>query len=265
VIADATVPGRTVRYWPRDPLTWLAGSTMAVLLVTGIALVSVGVGVGVTGSVTRHRPFFIISLALGVPMIALAVWFLKMLLRPALVLAGGTLRLPRGAFRTLCIPVGDVTGVGLLCTRPVPGASTRGAPPGWYMSVWHGAGRADRVGISYVPFALRAAGPRAARKFLAITPESPAGSAPGRFHVRDFDAAAGTDQVKLAATHAGRVARDVYQHVLAQQGPTGPLAVTGQQKHVQASGIWAPKQVLAFWSPDGVIGRPTISSGRPAS
>ena len=79
--------------------------------------------------------------------------------------------------------------------------------------------------------------------------------------VDNFDPATETDPEKLAGTYAGRAARDIYQRVIAHQGLAGPLAVTEQQKHVRIADSLLVGHVVAYWSPDGVIGHAGTLAG----
>jgi hypothetical protein len=204
-----------------------------------------------------------LDLGFGVAMVMVALWALASMLRPALVLTPDAARIPRGPFRTLCIPVGEISGIGLVFERSSLTTGRR-PEPGWHMRVWHGDGDGEPVSITYVPalFSIRNDA-RVRQKYLVPAPTLAADNPRRRFSVTTFDAAAETYPVMLAATDAGRVARDVYQRVLACQGPTGPLATIGQQRHIRAASLGAASSVLAFWSPDGVIGRPAKRSARP--
>jgi hypothetical protein len=79
-----------------------------------------------------------------------------------------------------------------------------------------------------------------------------------------FDPVTQTDPERIAATYAGRVAREIYDRVLAYQGPSGFLATKQDQKHVPANAGYlvpgvsnAPPPGWAYWSPDGEFGRTT--------
>jgi hypothetical protein len=261
----AAVAGRTVRYWYRS---WYLSALMvlvALKLAFGIWLTwDCGDALATGTAVSSARPFAIFGLAAGVLLIVLGLWLLSIVVRPALVIAAGTLQIQRGPTHTMRVPVGDVTGVGLVFERSAPGGGNS-APPGWHMMVWHGDERGEPVSIFYTPMLWSRGDPRAREKFLAITSAPPADNARQRFSLDNFDVAAETDPAKLADTYAARVVSDLYRYVLAQQGPTGLLAITEQQKHVRTGSRWAAKNILAFWSPDGVIGHADRdSSHRPA-
>jgi hypothetical protein len=190
------------------------------------------------------------GLVVGVGLIVLAVWVLAASARPALIIRRDAVRIRRrlGMVR---VPVREVTGVGLVFRR-LASASGTGPRTGWYMVVWH-SGRAELVGISYAPVLPVGDEVGAREKLLAVVPAArTAGGEPSS--TCDFDPVSDTDPAKLAATYAGTVAREAYQYVLARQGPGGQLALAENQKHVNDGSIPAAAHVVAFWSPDGVIG-----------
>jgi hypothetical protein len=70
-----------------------------------------------------------------------------------------------------------------------------------------------------------------------------------------FDPVTDTDPEQLASSPAGTAARDIYQHVLAWQGPDGQLATRQLQRHVRRGSDRGWGQLLvAYWSPDGQFG-----------
>lgn len=254
--APAVVAPRAVRYWSRSGLLYCAMVTMSIALVLGIWTTWTSADAWANGTWAPSTRFFMYSgLVFGLLFIVMASSFLQLLLRPRITLRAGTLRIPRGAFHTTRIAVGDVTGIGL-AFRLVSSATGRRVGAGWYLTVWHDAGAGEQTGISYVPMVWRYRGPAAAARFLVAGPAESGGHAGREFALDRFDPAAQTDVAKLAATHPGRVARDLYQRVLSLQGPGGLLAATEQQKHVPPSGHWSLATVLAVWSPDGVMTHP---------
>jgi hypothetical protein len=154
-------------------------------------------------------------------LITLAAWVLAASARPALVLTGTTVRIRR-RLGTVRVPVSEVTGVGLVFRR-FGSVGATGLRSGWYLLVWH-RGRAEPVSIAYAPVLQVGGEDQVREKLLAATPVTPAAGIGRSLSVQDFDPAIDTDSAKLAATYAGMVAREVYQHVLARQGPGGPLA-----------------------------------------
>jgi hypothetical protein len=251
----------TVRYWSRSWYLYSLGA---------IAVIKLGFGIWITWSTANDlaagswakstRPWAVSFIVLGGLLIVLACWLLMMVLRPALVLTADTLLISRGAFHTTCVSVADIAGLGLIFRRCAMIGSQR-PPDAWFLAVWQGAQPAVRTAISYLPALTTRRDARALEKYLAIPSAIPA---PGsrRLSLDEFDPASQTDGEKLAATYAGRVAREIYHRVLAQQGPGGPLAVTEQQKHPDATGRWATDRIVAFWSPDGILGRPGQTSAR---
>lgn len=63
-----------------------------------------------------------------------------------------------------------------------------------------------------------------------------------------------TNPALLASSRAGRVARQLYDGVLAIQGPLGNLSRLQMQRHPEVSASDAP-ETTAYWSPDGEMGR----------
>jgi hypothetical protein len=248
--------GRT-RYWPRS---WFLNAVAAMLIVKmalGFWLTYISIGGLVTGSWARStRGWAYAILPVGLLLILLGAWFLILLLRPTLVLTTDSLRIPRGTFRVLDIPLSDITGIGLVFRRFIGYGSQR-PPAGWYLTVWHSHGNERRLGIAYAPALWRNSGSRAKAKFLAGTAPSATPGDGRNFSLAKFDPASETDPVKLAATYAGRVAREIHDRVLAQQGPAGPMAAAERQKQFPAI---REEGALAIWYPDGAMGRPGRSS-----
>lgn len=254
-----TDSGRTVRYWMRSWAVPVMAGLAVFLLAFGIWMVSLTSVALATGSaVSSARPVMIFGLAAGALSIIMASGLAVIAVRPALVLTPDMLRIIR-AFSTVRIPVQEITGVGLVFKRSTPGSRAHTA--GWWVRVWRDE-RGERVPISYQPVLRSSRDPRAREKFLAVTPALASGGVAVGFSLGKFDAATETDLAKLEATYAARVAREIYQRVLAKQGPAGPLAVTQQQKHVYIGSQFAAANILAFWSPDGVIGRAAPGSSR---
>jgi hypothetical protein len=253
--------GRT-RYWSRSRFVNVFGAMLIMKMALGVWLVYVSVDGLVTGSWARStRGWAYAFIPVGLVLILLGAWFLMLVLQPTLVLTADSLRIRRGAIRVLDIPLSDITGVGLVFRR-FPSYGGRPPPAGWYLTVWHSQGKDERVGIAYAPALWRNSGPRAREKFLAGTAPSATPGAGARFGLDRFDPASETDPVKLATTYAGRVAREIHGRVLAQQGPTGPMAAADEQKQFPAI---REDGALAIWYPDGAMGRPGRSSPRPTA
>jgi hypothetical protein len=242
------------RYWSKSWFLYVMGVLLILKMALGVWLTYVCIEGLVTGSWARStRGFAYFLLCVGVFLILLGAWFMTLAFRPALVLTQESVRIQRGAFHALDVPVKDIAGVGLVFMR-FRSAGGHGPPPGWYLTIWNGQEQAERIGIAYMPAVWRNSGPRAAAKFLAkTTPHLPTSAVP-RFSLKNFDPAAETDAAKLGATHAARVANQIYQRVLALQGPAGLLADTEKQKHVPVD----EEGALAFWSPAGTMSRVPI-------
>jgi hypothetical protein len=219
-LQSAAAAGRTVRYRTRSWAVPVLMVLIVFVLAFGIGFIWFASHVLATSNKASALPLVIFGLVVGVLAITLDLWLLPLALRPALTIAAGSLRIPRGAFGTIRVPVTEVTGIGLVAERST---LRRAPPPRWHMMVWHADERSEPVSIFYAPS-------RAPQVF------------------------AETDPAELAGTYAGQVAGDLYRYVLAQQGPAGRLAVTEQQKHVRSGSRWAPVNIQAFWSPDGVVG-----------
>jgi hypothetical protein len=263
VALETAAARRTVRYRPNGPglrfLRWAMASVMAI----GICI-TVACGYSLATKPAAHSAWvWILAVLASAGFIAQPSWYLARSWRPVLVITGGCLRvwqfapirLPYGnglfSRDATQIPLGDVTGVGLVFRRL---GTTGDSGSGWYLMIWHGSERGERVPIRYTPMLRTRHDVRGPRKFLAATPATPRGAVRPPFNLVDFDPAAETDPAKLAATYAGRAARDVLQHVLAQQGPSGLLAVIEEQKHVLVAEDLGTANVEAYWSPDGAIG-----------
>jgi hypothetical protein len=233
--------------------TLLFRGLMGVKLALGIWVVWISADDLATGSwAPSARPWAPFFLVLGAVLIGVASWMLARSGRPALAIDGDFMRIQRVVNRTqrwIQVAVSEVTGVGLVFRRLGVSGS------GWYLMVWHGAERGEPVYIRYVPVLRSGRDVRGAEKLLAAAVEAPGDGPLSPFDLATFDPATQTDSAKLAATYAGRVARDIYQRVLARQGPAGPLASTEQQKHVRVADSLRTANVSAYWSPDGAIGR----------
>jgi len=260
VAKPVTAESRTMRYWSRLPLAWAVTALFLLMPFCGVWLAWFSSDALATGRVAPGvGPFAVIGIVVGLLWIGLACLFLPLALRPALVVSAEMLRI-RHVYRQVRVPVGEVTGVGLVFRRYTNPGRT-GPAPGWYLMVWHGDSAGElAAAICFTPTLRNVHDPRGWEKFLARPPAAPAFGGTPSFSTTSFDPAAVTDPAKLADTYAGRVARDTYLHVLERQGPAGLLALTQQQKHVAAAGQTESERVLAFWSPDGVIGRTEAGS-----
>jgi hypothetical protein len=128
------------------------------------------------------------------------------------------------------IPLADVSGVGLLFQYS-PGTGRR-ALPGWYLTLW-----SERDGRCQIPQLLVSA-------HNWIPPATPH----SEWHLPFEDSAA------LARTKPGLVALKLVQLIDRVQGPDGLLVTRHDEKHV-VSDRFAIPQSVAWWSPDGAMGR----------
>jgi hypothetical protein len=209
-------------YWFYLALTTASVAMALVLLVVG-AVETNGTAPLITGIVTT--PF------------VLPVWLAlaSVVLRPV-VMDDEALRLPK-TFGTRRIPLANIAGIGLLYQRTPQ--SRR--PEGWFLEAWTKDGKRIQVG-----------------GFLVLTlrqPASPNGKRPVITTGRDPTLPLPHEDVDdLARTRPGRIATEMYEWVLARQGPAGSLATEALQKSATYEPS-APTQVWAWWSPDGTMER----------
>jgi hypothetical protein len=185
---------------------------------------------------------------------------------PMAVLTAHTLRRPRVFHRARIIPLEEITGIGLVYQRSAGAA----APAGWFLYLWTTGDIPRGVGISYAPARWLFPASKVRQKFLAVEPS--AAEKRERFDrykfSYGFDPVTQTDPSKIAATYAARVATEIYDRVLAYQGPSGLLATRQDQKHVPVPAAYFRPSITispvkaAYWSPDGEIGR-TVVKPRP--
>jgi hypothetical protein len=231
------MPSKPIRYRNRS---WLL-RFYAVFGVFALLFGAWQIWTGITWDYGKFKaPIFdfsgALSLVIGPLFVGFGSLMLFAFLRTPAILTADTLRVPKG-FRRISIPVQDIAGVGLMFKGALAGTRV---PPGWYLTVWRTDGDQRYTGIGYFPAVFRRNKRGGGKSRSLITAR--------------FDPVADTDARQLSLTHAARVARDIYDHVLACQGPSGPLAVQQLQKHVQAFGPWARSPSVGFWSPDGVLG-----------
>ena len=192
---------------------------------------AMGVGLLVAGALQRHGTAPLITgifiTAIGVPLLLLFSFGLR-----PVVLTDEVLRIPK-AFGTREIPLRRLSGVGLIY-RQVP------RMPGWALQVWDDNGVPVRIGRwTVVTWWNRR--PDETRKRLRDQ--------------RDWTAPLPhEDPNYLATTRAAQVAGRIYDAIMDRQGPTGPLATQARQKAI-AYDPNSSAPVLAWWSPDGTMGR----------
>jgi hypothetical protein len=169
-----------------------------------------------------------------------------------MVLTTHTLRRPRWPGRARIIPLDQVTGIGLVSRRPASAPTSAD----WYLYLWTTGDVPLNAGIAYERIRWLHPAGQVRQKFLAVEPSAAELARPFdayRFSF-NFNPVTQTDPDKIAATYAGRVAREIYDRVLAYQGPSGLLAVRQDQKHVPVTEAYRRSIRTAYWSPDGEFG-----------
>ena len=146
-----------------------------------------------------------------------------------LVADRSAVRIARG-WRWRTIPLADVSGVGLLF-QYTPGLGRRPLP-GWYLTIWSVHGGRTQV----------------EQLLVSATNWTPPSTPQNQWRLPDEDAAA------LARSKPGRAAIKLTELVRRLQGEDGPLATRHDEKKV-ASDRFAAPQIVAWWSPDGTVGR----------
>jgi len=173
--------------------------------------------------------------ATGAILVVVGSVLVVVLLRTAvfpLTLADGYLRIPKVFGRT-DVPLSSLAGVGLVYSVPT------GAPgnAGWALTVWD----RDR-GIRL----------RRWRAASSLDPDAATRSGrPTADWTAPFD---DEDLAYLAASGAGRVARQIYDAAVRVQGYNGPLRTRARQRAI----VYDPDAMVstvAWWSPDGAMGR----------
>lgn len=156
----------------------------------------------------------------------------------SLVITTAEVRIPVG-FRTATIRTDQVAGIGLLYRR-TPNSR---APEGWFLELWDGTARRYQVGRIFRAGLRLPTPPGEKRPLIGLRVNRPAEwPLPGE------------DPALLGNSKPGQIARSIYDFVLKVQGPHGPLAEQELQKHERAD-RWAVTKTLAWWSPDGQMGR----------
>lgn len=149
-------------------------------------------------------------------------------------------RIARG-LRSWTLDLSEIAGIGLIYQR-TPGNSRDYA--GWYLNIW------TRNGLRYP-----------VRQFFIATWASPKSNPEQRDQLRSFTArwprelpVPNEDAAKLAHSRPGRIAARVAEAIARHQGTDGLLAEARLEKRQIFSPLGAP-QLIAWWSPDGEMGR----------
>jgi hypothetical protein len=241
-------PHKRVRYRNKSGTNRIVVPSVSVLfLAPGIAFIVTGITAGSSQGVGGPH-----AIGLGAFLTLSGLGFLVTLPWPQLVLTTHTLRRPKVLHRAQITPLDQVTGIGLVYKRTV-GAP---APLGWFLYVWTAGDVPCNVGIAYQPARWLYPADKVRQKFLAVEPSATeVGKTFDRYRFAYyFNPVTQTDPDKLAATYAGRVAREIYDRVLAYQGPSGLLAARQDQKRMTEPGA-----DFVFWSPDGELGSATAA------
>jgi hypothetical protein len=248
---------RRVRYWSR----------LRIKIFAWMSVIPLGLGIlFFWAAASKYYPNApkaappLLEIAFGTFWILFGLILIARAILPVLVMTTHTLRQPKLLGLARVTPLDQVTGVGLVYERSV-GAPT---PGGWYLYIWTTGDIPWSVGIGYSPRRLHSAG-NVRQKLLAVDP-TPAEQGrpfdPYTFSYH-FNPVTQTDPRKLAATHPARVACEIYDRVLAYQGPSGYLAVRQDQKHVpimrNAAALENRPLSSAYWSPDGDLGYPKFA------
>ena len=172
----------------------------------------------------------IFLLALGAPIFFI---FALSMLRP-LVMTSRSLNIPR-IFRSVEIPLSDVSGVGLIY-QYTPGSRS---PSGWQLRVWNDT-KQIRV-PRWIVVTWRSPHAKGARAWLRTKTDW---SQPLTHEEYSY----------LAASKPGLVARRIHDQALNAQGAIGKLETSKAEKTIR----FDPNQsniTSAWWSPDGTMGR----------
>lgn len=211
------------RLWPAIGILW--GNLVMGIVITcagagtlaaGLADSPVGVAVAVTGA---------IILVLGLGLTAL---FLRLGVRPV-VLTETTLIRSR-PFEPRELALADICGVGLVC-------QPSGRAGGWWLRLWVGDGEETSIGAfraGLAPWRDQSTGRRRLFQYFGD-------------YVPPAD-----DSERLSHTKAARVAKVIYEQVLAAQGLNGLLATRQRQREIPLSRFHTPERT-GVWGPDGTF------------
>jgi hypothetical protein len=256
VTTQAVARQKRVRYRSRSSAYSILGPISSVFF-SGLGILLIAQGITSPG--TAQNPGGPFAIGLGAFLALAGLAFAVPLFWPMVVLTAHTLRRPRVFRRARIIPLEEITGIGLVYERPAGSAT----PAGWFLYLWTTGDIPRGLGIAYAPARWLFPASKVRQKFLAVEPS--AAELRERFDRYKFsfrfEPVTQTDPQKIAATYAARVAREIYDRVLAYQGPSGLLATRQDQKHVPirassfSPGAGIPATSTAYWSPDGEIGR----------
>ncbi len=158
----------------------------------------------------------------GVELLAAVV--LAAALVPVIMLRPDLVRIWHG-LKFVNIGTSEVAGIGMLCTR---GGGIR-VEIRWRLYIWRSDGTGERTGYVYVPRRMRMPS--------------------------NYDPVAASEIPDLKASRAATVGRDLDRRLLAAQEADGPLATRRLEQHSLAVRLDPYDRAIAYWSPDGQIGR----------
>lgn len=211
--------------------------TIWFLLVLMLALLGMALALLIGGAMERNgqAPFVtgVIVTVFAAPLLVLVVPVFR-----AVVVTRVAIRIPNG-FKTNVVATAEIAGVGLLYRR-TPNSR---APEGWFLELWDGAGHRHQIGKVFRAGIVLPTPPGQKRALISLRVNRPP----------DWPLPS-EDLGVLAASRPGKIATSVYEFVIEAQGPRGPLAARALQKHERAD-RWAVTKTLAWWSPDGEMGR----------
>ena len=145
------------------------------------------------------------------------------------------------------LPLAAIAGVGLVYYFSLRVNARLPKPAGeWRLSVWDSAGREYKL----FRFSIRTGQPRGMNRYTA-------GDFHGRLPHEEYS--------YLANCRAGRVALAIYQAATRVQRGLGPLALLALEKHRVYDMDSRYEVALAWWSPDGTMGRTQVAGETSAT
>lgn len=209
---------RRVWYWrPASHTALLA--LLVVLLACVMFLLASAVGSVLGGLILGG-----LGLALGGVLLAAV--------SPLLMLRTDLIRIWHG-LRFINIGISEIAGIGMLYIH------TTGYGGCWRLTVWRDDGSSEATGLTYL---------------LGKAPRLAPGKGPRWVRQAAYDPVASSEIPALNASRAARVCKDIYQRVLAAQGPHGQLATRHLEQHQHPVRLTPYDQVIGYWSPDGQVG-----------
>jgi len=220
-------PNAPIKIWGASGIFWFS---MISYLFYGV----IGVWLLVAGALEKNGTApFVTGIFITAVFILLCALSYGNFVRP-LVIARGVLKIPK-TFGHREVLLASLSGVGLVY-RLVPRT-------GWMLQIWDGEGKPIQI-----------------RRFSVTSRRSPrlASGVKRRIGgVRDWTIPLPMENTKvLGSTKSGHVATQLFESALAWQGTGGALVQSAKQK----AAVYDPNSLsktLAWWSPDGYMGRAT--------